>query len=301
MIFMASIRLLFLMLLTCVMTTNVFGQRTKSVSTTFKYYMEDGQSLSQAKAMALQLAQVEAIAKEFGTIINQSTTMVSSEENGESKENFYALSSSDVKGEWIETKGEPKYTIETEGDMLVITVTVSGLIREIISASVDLDVKLMRLMNGKQKVASTDFQNGDQLFLQFSSPVDGYVAVYLVDGDGAFCLLPYQRDGLGRVKVKGGERYTFFSQEDAPKASKPIVDQYTMTCASDKPVEYNKVYVIFSPNMFTKASDNHSGENEYGMSLPRQLDFQSFNKWLSKNRKRDKDMVVTMENISVKK
>ena len=66
-------------------------------------------------------------------------------------------------------------------------------------------------------------------------------------------------------------------------------------------VENNKIYVIFSPNMFTKANDNRSGDNEYGMALPRQLDFHSFNKWLSKSRKRDKDMEVIMENIIIRK
>ena len=74
-----------------------------------------------------------------------------------------------------------------------------------------------------------------------------------------------------------------------------------MTCSSDKQVENNKIYVIFSPNMFIKANDNNSGVNEYGMDLPRQLDFQSFNKWLSKNRKHDKDMVVVLENITIRK
>ena len=301
MVYMRKLRYLYLMVLLCVISNSIYGQRTANVTTTYKYYVEEGQSLAQAKEKALQLAQVEAIAKEFGTIINQSTTSVMSENNGESKENFYALNSSDVKGDWIETKGEPKYIVEYMDDMLIVTVTVSGLIREIVSAAVDLDVKFMRLSNGDEMVESTDFKNGDDIYLQFSSPVDGYIAVYLVDGEGAFCLLPYLRDGLGRVKVKAGEVYTFFSQEKASQASKPIVDQYTMTCASDKSIEQNKIYVIFSPNMFTKAVDKRSGNNEYGMALPRQLDFQSFNKWLSKNRKHDKDMVVVLENITIRK
>lgn len=298
---MRKLRYLFSMVLLCLVSNNMFGQRTANVTTTYKYYAEEGQSIAQAKASALQLAQVDAIAKEFGTIINQNTTSMSSEENGNSKDYFYALSSSDVKGEWIETKGEPKYQVEYNDDTLIITVTVSGLIREIISAGIDVDVTLMRAMNENELVASTEFKHGDDLFLKFSSPVEGYVAVYLVDDTGAFCLLPYQRDVVGRVKVKAGEHYTFFSEHDAPKADKPIVDQYTMTCSSDKSIENNKVYVIFSPNLFTKANDNKTGENEYGMELPRQLDFQAFNKWLSKNRKRDKDMVVTMENITIRK
>ena len=297
---MGKIRYLFLIVLLLVVSNNIYGQHTANVTTTYTYYVENGQSLAEAKEKAIQLAQVRAIAKEFGTIINQNTTSMSTEENGATKESFYSLSSSDVKGEWIETKGEPKYQVEYKNEMLVITVTVSGLIREITSATVDLDVKIMRSRNNGELVASTDFQNGDDLFLQFSSPVEGYIAVYLVDDSNAFCLLPYQRDGLGRVKVKAGELYTFFSQDKAPKESKPIVDQYTMTCASDKSMEHNKMYVIFSPNMFTKANDKRSGDNEYGMALPRQLDFNAFNKWLSKIRKHDKDMAVIMENITIK-
>lgn len=298
---MTKLRLLFSMVLLFVLTNDVFGQRTASVTATFKYIVEEGQSLAQAKEKALQLAQVEAIAKEFGTIINQNTTSMATEENGDTKEYFSSLSSSDVKGEWIETKDEPKYQVEYKDDLLIVTVTVSGLIREIKSAAVDLNVKLMRSRNDGELVASTEFQDGDDLYMQFSSPVEGYVAVYLVDDNGAFCLLPYQRDELGRVKVKAGELYLFFSQEKAPQASRPIVDQYVMTCSPDKPLEHNKLYVIFSPNMFTKANDNRSRDNEYGMALPRQLDFHSFNKWLSKSRKRDKDMEVIMENIIIRK
>jgi hypothetical protein len=211
---------------------------------------------------------------------------------------FYSLSSSDVKGEWIETIGEPKYEVSYDKDMLVIKVSVEGRAREIVSAGVNLDVKLMRTIAGGKKAASTDFQNGDDLFLQFSSPVSGYLAVYLLDKKTAYCLLPYMRDESGKVMVKANRKYLFFSPADALPEDKTLADEYTMTCENN--AETDKVYVIFSPNMFTKANDN-VGSVVNGLTLPRELTYEEFNKWLSKNRLHDDKMTVVMQNITIRK
>ena len=59
------------------------------------------------------------------------------------------------------------------------------------------------------------------------------------------------------------------------------MDEYTMTCNGE--VEFNDIYVIFSPNAFVKA-------NSEGLTndlLPRQLSYKDFQKWLVNNKKRD--------------
>lgn len=293
-------RRLLLMTFALTLVCNLYAQRTKTVETTYTYYVPGGQSINAAKESALQYAQCEAIAKEFGTLVNQSNTLVVKNKDGKSSEDFYSLSSTDVKGEWLETRGEPKYQIEYKDNELVITVTVKGVIREIVSASIDIKATLMREGQGGRKVATTDFNNGEDLYLQFTSPVEGYLAVYLLDKDNAYCLLPYMRDGSGKVKVKAGKQYLFFSPQAVPQAERAMVDEYTMTCSGDED-EFNKVYIIFSPNMFTKASDAEGGSNDHGLTLPRQLSFKDFNTWLTKNRRRDKNMMVVMENITIKK
>ena len=291
-------RYLIVFTLTLLVALPLSAQRTEKVSATYTYVAPENLTVAQAKEIALDRAKNEAIADKFGTLINQSNSTLMSNADGKSMVDFYSLSSSDVKGEWIETIGEPKYEVSYDKDMLVVKVSVEGRAREIVSAGVNLDVKLMRTIAGGKKAASTDFQNGDDLFLQFSSPVSGYLAVYLLDKKTAYCLLPYMRDESGKVMVKANRKYLFFSPADALPEEKTLVDEYTMTCENN--AETDKVYVIFSPNMFTKANDN-VGSVVNGLTLPRELTYEEFNKWLSKNRLHDDKMTVVMQNITIRK
>lgn len=135
------------------------------------------------------------------------------------------------------------------------------------------------------------------------SPTDGFLAVYLVDKDEAYCLLPYAGDPDGKQPIKHGEEYTFFSTASAPKDLKNITDEYTLTCEGE--AEMNRIYILFSPNMFTKAVDyNPNKDNKADMNtltLPRQLSMENFQKWLFDNRKRDKSMSVNIKEIIIKK
>lgn len=279
-------------------TLPLSAEHIEKVSATYTYVASENLTIAQAKEIALERAKNEAIADKFGTLINQSNSTLMSNADGKSMVDFYSLSSSDIKGEWIETLGEPKCEVSYDKDMLVIKVSIEGRAREIVSAGVNLDVKLMRTIADGKKVASTDFQNGDDLFLQFSTPQSGFLAVYLLDKKTAYCLLPYMRDETGRVAVKANKKYIFFSPADALSEEKTLVDEYTMTCEGN--TEMDKVYVIFSPNLFTKANDN-GGEDVNGLMLPRKLPYADFNKWLSKNCLHDEMMTVVMQNITIKK
>lgn len=112
--------------------------------------------------------------------------------NGESEVDFLSIGGSEVKGEWIETIGKPRFDISYEKDILVVRVAVKGRIREIVSSTID--VKSLVLRNGiEDRFESNSFKSGDDLFVSFQSPTSGYLVVYLIDADQrAFCLLPYQ-------------------------------------------------------------------------------------------------------------
>jgi hypothetical protein len=73
-----------------------------------------------------------------------------------------------------------------------------------------------------------------------------------------------------------------------------VTQSNTMTCSRE--IEYNDIYIIFSPNAFTKANTNESTEDV----LPRQLSFEDFQKWLVKVRKIDKEAIVNNKQISIK-
>ncbi len=272
----------------------LLAQRTEKVRAEYTYHAPENISLEEAKRIALDRAKVQAIADEFGTIVSQSNTTFVKNSNGESSTDFFSLGGSEVKGEWIETIGQPEYEISYEQGMLVVKAIVTGRIREIVSAQIDIKAEV--LCNGTDlKFARTDFKSGDDLYLYFQSPVDGYLAVYLLDEvtQMVYCLLPYKSSSEAVTPIEHDKPYIFFSAEHAG-ANAHLVDEYTMTC--NNPVERNTIYVVFSPNEFAKANSNNVDE-----LLPQELSFEEFQKWLAKGRRQDTKMNIWKESITISK
>ena len=285
---------LFIIACLCLLCVGAFAQRTEKVRAEYIYYAPENISLEEAKCIALERAKIQAIADEFGTIVSQSNTTLVSNRNGESSSDFFSLGGSEVKGEWIETLSKPEYEINYEQGMLVVRAMVTGRIREIVSAQIDLKAEV--LCNGTDlKFARTDFKSGDDLYLYFQSPVNGYLAVYLLDevSQMVYCLLPYKSSSEAVTPIEKDEPYIFFSAKHAGDKGH-LVDEYTMTCSN--PVERNTIYVVFSPNEFAKANSNNVDE-----LLPQELSFEEFQKWLVRGKTRDKEMVSTNYVIVIKK
>lgn len=285
------------LLVICVLTgtaLQTIAQKTRKVTAEYTYYVPENVPLAEAKRTALQRAQLQAIADAFGTIIARSNSSTVKNENGRSEVKVQALGTSEVKGEWLHTDGEPEYEVSYEEGMLIVTARVKGIIREIVNAPVDFQAKILR--NGTEdKFEEEEFRDGDDLYLSFRSPTDGFLTVYLIDAtETAYCLLPYRNDTSGRVAVKGNEHYVFFSTTNAPAEKRAMVDEYTMTC--EKTSEINQIYIIFSPQLFTKAVDRNGKKLQ-----PRQLSREEFQQWLFNCRKQDTEMRVEVKNILIRK
>lgn len=280
------------LLLSVLLSSAVFAQKVKTVEAEYTYYAPENVTLEEAKRTALDRAMKQAIADEFGTIVEQSNATRVENKDGKTSLDFLSIGGSEVKGEWIETIGKPVYNIRYEENVLVVNCRVKGKAREIVTAQIDFKAKVLR--NGTEdKFESDQFHSGDDLFLSFHSPVNGYLAVYLVDASNqAYCLLPYRGQTDGIYSIKANQRYLFFNIKEAPQAERPYVDEYVMTCSRSS--EQNQIYVIFSPNQFVKAVDNQSNA-----SLPRELKFEDFQKWLAKCRKHDKEMNLRMIPITI--
>jgi hypothetical protein len=278
-----------------VFSAGLFAQKTVNICGEYVYHAPENVSVEQAKKTALERAKLQALADKFGTTLSQHNLTVLKNENEKSDISLLSLGGSEVKGEWIDNAEPPTYTTAYEQDMLVVTAKVCGRAREILGAGVDFSAKVLR--NGTEaSFEAGEFLNGNDLYLLFRSPANGYLAVYLVDNaQTAFCLLPYMNDPKGKTPVEGGKEYVFFSKKHADPSEAAAVDEYTLTC--EKAAEHNLLYVIFSPNEFTKALDRKQEET----ALPRELPFEDFQKWLAKNRGRDKDMKVEVKTLTIKK
>ena len=121
----------------------ILAQRTEKVRAEYVYHAPENISLEEAKRIALERSKIQAIADEFGTIVSQSNTTLVSNRNGESSTDFFSLGGSEVKGEWIETIGQPEYKINYDQGMLVVKAIVSGRIREIVSAQIDIKAEVL--------------------------------------------------------------------------------------------------------------------------------------------------------------
>lgn len=268
-----------------------FAQKVQKVTATYTYYAPENVTLEEAKHTALDRAKISAIADAFGTLVTQNNSTVITNQNGESDNRFFSLGGSEVKGEWIETTKEPVYSIRYEGGMFVVSVEVTGRIRELPDVGLDLTVKILR--NGvESKYESTDFRNGDDLYLMFKSPIDGYLLAYMYDetSNQVVRILPYIQSTQGNVSVRADKEYVFFKKH---KNDRHKVDEYTMTAS--EPVEFNTLYVIFSSKEITKTIDK-SDEDKDGIRV---LDFADFNKWLS-GVKTQSSVKVTEKAIKVK-
>ncbi len=274
--------------------TPCFAQKTVKVSAEYVYVAPENVTLEQAKLTALDRAKIQAIADEFGTLVNQSNTTYIENQNGESKINFQSLGGSEVKGEWVETFGEPEYDIAFEQNMLVVHVKVKGQIKE--SASLKIPLTVQVLCNGTTtQHEREEFRNGDDLFLRFQSPVDGFVAIYLIDysEQTVFCMLPYSQSPDAVQKIERDKAYIFFSVKEAQPETRDIVDEYILTCNGN--IERNDIFVVFSPEEFAKANVSKTE-----LSQPGILSFNEFNQWLAKTRKQNDKIQLYSKSLTIK-
>ncbi len=287
-----NLRNLFIILLLMPLLST-FAQKMERVHGEYIYHIPDNVSLEEGKRTALERAKIQALADAFGTLVSQSNSTIVKNENGKSSVDFLSIGGSDVKGEWIETLGEPKFDIFYENNALIIKATIDGKAREIKNAGIDFEARLLR--NGTDlKFESEEFRNGDDLYLYFKSPINGYLAVYLLDESTqqVFCLLPYRSSGEPAYTIVHDKPYVFFSCQKAD-GNPNEVDEYTMTC--EHSMEQNTIYIVFSPNMFAKANT----ENE-DAGLPRQLPLKDFQKWLGKCKAKDIKMKEKTKIITIK-
>ncbi len=273
-----------------------YSQRTAKVSATYTYYAPETMSVEEAKRVALDRAKIQAIADEFGTIVSQSTSTVITNKNGESDTQFFALGGSDVKGEWIETIGNPEYQLKFENHFLIVECSVKGKAREIVSAKIEFEAKTLR--NGTElRFGDVNFRDGDDLYLYFQSPINGYLAIYLLDelSQTVYCILPYKAQTFSAYPVLANKEYVMFSRKEADKSERPIVDEYTLSCENDK--EFNTLYTLFSPSLIGK----RNGFDDSIEDKPDNISFKDFKSWLSKTLSKDSNIQFQEINISISK
>jgi len=283
----------------CGLCTTVCAQTRKSVEATYTYVAAQNESLEQARRNAIHYAKIEALRKEFGTLVSDASASTIVQRNNVTTTKFVSMSGEgELNGEWIGDRETPRIETMLDGNKLVVKATVKGIAAEINNNAIDYVAKVLRNVPSAE-YESEEFVAGNDIYVSFTAPIDGYLAIYLLDSDNAYCLLPYRANKDGFFKVTHQKEYILFSQKKHSEEEDPQeIDEYTVT--SDKDVsDFNQIYFIFSPNMFRKPVD-FTKNVEDGLIYPRMMTWGNFQEWIIKARKRDKEMAVKVKNIEVK-
>ena len=270
----------------------VHAQEARTVSATYTYYGQENVSINEAKSIAFERAKIQALAYAFGTTVYSSSTIIAKNGEKESSVDMFSIGGNDVKGEWLETTAGPHYDITYEQGFLVVKCSVKGRAREISAAGVEIDAAILR--NGKsRKFESDEFKSGDDMYMLFKSPVDGYIAVYLLDDDDrVYRLLPYRGVNGDSYSIKGKREYLLFSSEHCPSADVNTVEEYTLE--ADKDIEMNRVYILFSRKPFVSAYNAEECSGELPVA-----ELEKFLKWAASMRNKDNSMQIVERIIKI--
>jgi hypothetical protein len=289
----------FIIIILPLLSSTGLAQNIFHVKGTSQVKVENNMTKEQAKEKAEDLAIINAIENTFGTYVGQEGNTVVAD--GKITYNIIGLTK--VKGEWIGTKD-----IEFKDDIRKIqgsketetwiTCTIEGDARKIRSLS-NLKAKTLRC---PQIECETDvFLSSQMLYLYFSSPIDGYLSIYNEEEDGITRrLLPYLSQGsLSNVKVKGDENYIFFSTDKHLNKFNVVVDP--MELFTDRSVEFNTLYIVFSPNDYVKSFLSEAVPQVDKSILPKSLPTKKFQEWLSDSQADSPEFQVKRLKIRISK
>ena len=275
-----------------------FAGDIKHISITYEYISDNpNETPEQAERTAIQMAQQKALEEHFGLdVVGITSTMQRNRQEGlqvSSTSDVFSLRETAVRGEWIETTSQKVLEKTFEKGFWHVKVYIAGRARN--HSTEKPEIQYTFINNAHDKQNRDQYYDGDDIFLRFTSPISGALCVYLVDAEqNAYCLLPYQSSTIGYQKINANQEYLFFSTSTDPNA-----DEYTLNTMQSS--EQNALYVIFSPNTFTKAIDQQAGKNWRDEQLPRFLSYEDLMKWLARNQTRDENMVVRREVVTIRK
>ena len=275
-----------------------FAGDIKHISITYEYISDNpNETPEQAEQTALHIAKQKALEEHFGLdVVGITSTMQRNRQEGQkvsSSSDVFSMRETSVRGEWIETIKQKVLEKTFEKGFWHVRVYIEGRARN--HSTEKTEIQYAFINNAHDKQNRDQYYDGDDIFLRFTSPVSGALCVYLVDTEqNAYCLLPYQSNAVGYQPIEANKDYLFFSEMVDPNA-----DEYTLNTMQSS--EQNALYVIFSPNTFTKAVDKQAGTNWRDEQLPRFLSYEDLMKWLARNQTRDENMVVRREVIPIRK
>jgi len=274
--------------------------------------IEKNMTEEETEKKCLEQARIDAIRRAFGdALIQGNSTYISNQVTGEKVESqnvFQFYSDTYVNGEWIKDLETPVVKKRDQNGERWIDVSVNCKVRELKTSAVHF--KAAALTCPERTCETESFNDGQDFYLYFKSPVDGYISVYLdVPNDQTtYRILPYQKyKSETSFFVKADQDYYFFSKKHDYTGDKTAIDELVMSLTNKGIIENNKVFLLFSPGKplekpilnteaVTKAQQEIILEN---YDLPAHLSSDEFQKWQLQVRSRNKDIEFNAFYISI--
>ena len=264
-----------------------YGQRIEKVHGTSVYEVSDNSNITlrEAKLHAIEMAKANAIKDVFGELVASDAVKTIVEHNGRSEDSFSENTIASAKGDWLGDTKPPVVNVSYVDGALYFMAEVWGEAREIVQAKTDVQWFVIKeSTNGRVKTSQLGHK--EPFYISFQAPINGFLALYVVDEDRmATCLLPY---GDGRFSIKGGFEYMLFDNT-IDRTATPL----WFTTNHER--ESFELVLLFSPRYFSKCVDKRSDEY-YKLNTVNGKDFQS---WLLRIQREDPDMVVQHKRVTV--
>lgn len=312
----------YLLIFSILISSLSYGQEVKPVIIKSKSQVQwypERESKSQARERALERAKIKALEKAFGTLVMQGNTVyIENKKTGEKVETnttFKMIGNTAVKGEIIQIlKEDYKETKKKERinrkkvELTYINCNLTIEAKEISDTKIEVESYPLNSVHLMKPV--TEFKQGDDLFLYFRSPLNGYLTVFLDDGKQAQCLLPYRNmpDGLEEaMPIKADKEYVFFSDKPDHNYFNDdffAEDLYELAASSKK--DLNELFVVFSKQPLNKPILKKDENNELlielekeDYELPRVLESGTLKEWLIKIQQVRSDLQIINHMISI--
>jgi hypothetical protein len=293
----------------------LFSQKIITSKGSAQIEIPDNLSRNEVKNKVRELATIDALERAFGRVIIQgNSTYITNLQTGQKVETntvFNTIANTSVKGEVLEIRNE-KFT-DIPGTKII-----DGRKEPVTEMRCDVEVRAREIVTPPVnftsfplgctdvKCRTTAFKNNDILYLFFTSPVSGYISVYLDDRNETQCLYPYSTMPVefeGGVPVSADKKYILFS--DKPEfnyfpGKNFTTDTYQLFTNSIQ--DMNRLFVIFSKSPLNKPSLSGVKELDDGYLLPKSLASEDFQKWLNNYRSHEKATVqVEIIDITISK
>lgn len=198
----------------------------------------------------------------------------------------------------------PKTEVFSEDGSFWIKAFVTGIIRPIPENKVDFTITTAQCP--KLSCETTDFKEGDDLFMIFRTPESGYLSVFLDDpyAKTTYMIFPYQSLlDSSQMYMERDREYVLFDKSKQDSYKFGNVDELVISLSNKTLAEVNKLFVVFSPKKKIMKPNLSTGKTYDAGSdyfIPSSMKSEDFQYWVAKLRSKNKDIQFSYKYIHLK-